>query len=102
MLKLIFSCCKIKLKEARAKDDKKFDFRVLSPEMEDDIQLNQLLAEKNWFKGEGAIEMTNGRLHLYRSRLNNISKTSDHLTALQFTTLASYNYRVKNFIDFFF
>jgi hypothetical protein len=95
VLKLIFGCCKIKLKEAKVKDTKRFDYKVLEPEMEDEIELTEILKEHKWFKDAKGLELANKKAHLFRSRLNNVSQTTDELASLQFTTLASYNYRVR-------
>lgn len=92
---VLFSCCKKNVKASKAKDSVDFEERVQTTEMRDDIELYQIFLQKNWYKNQSMIAMTESRLKKYKGALDRNRARGDEAEDNKFDTLASYNFRVS-------
>lgn len=95
ILAFLLKCCKKSAATAKSEDADKFEMKVQQNEMEDDIELFQILKAKGWYKNESVVKMTENRLRKYQYHISQKSSKSKDYASKEFSTLASYNFRVR-------
>jgi hypothetical protein len=69
LIRLMFSCCKIKLSKEEAKEDQFFDARVPTKDMLDELDLFYGLDSKGFYKDPKLRKITLEKLKIYNRRI---------------------------------